>query len=295
LDSAELLVARAAALLFFSALPVKEAAHAQQNANALIATIRFAGDAGRSILIPVRVNGGREGWWVLDTGATECIVDRGTAANARLATRGTRQLRGAGKGTVRLDSIRSRVRLEIAGRSLPTCDHFGAVDLTSSATGYRPIAGILGYEFFARYVVRIDFSAYTIQLYDPVRYRYQGTGDTLRIEFDRRQPRVAVSIRTAHRPEVTRHLIIDTGSEDAVDDSAVRRTLNGPAVTVQTTGLGSSYDVAIGTLDTVRIGRSVFADVPGVASDVGIVGNGIWSRFVCIFDYPHRRLFLESL
>ena len=91
----------------------------------------------------------------------------------------------------------------------------------------------------------------------------------------------------------TGHLIVDTGSDDAVDDSTVRRSPNGPAVTVSTTGLGSSYEAVIGTLDTVRIGHSVFTKVPGVASDVGIVGNGIWSRFVCIFDYAHKRLFVE--
>jgi hypothetical protein len=33
--------------------------------------------------------------------------------------------------------------------------------------------------------------------------------------------------------------------------------------------------------------------VPGVASDVGIVGNGIWSRFICTFDYRHQRMFVE--
>jgi hypothetical protein len=64
-------------------------------------------------------------------------------------------------------------------------------------------------------------------------------------------------------------------------------------VTVSTTGLGKSYEAVIGILDTVRIGKSVFTQVPGVASDVGIVGNAIWSRFVCIFDYPHRLLILE--
>jgi hypothetical protein len=38
----------------------------------------------------------------------------------------------------------------------------------------------------------------------------------------------------------------------------------------------------------------MFTNVPGVASDVGIVGNGIWSKFSLIFDYSHRRMILES-
>jgi len=268
---------------------------AADNRPALIATMPFARDAGTAIFVPVRLNGRDAGWWAVDTGASDCIIDLAEAKRARLATRGGREIHGAGKGTVRLDSIRSAVSLEVAGKNLATCDHFGSIDLSTAGSGNHAIAGILGYEFFHRYIVRVDFAAHKISLYDPVRFRYSGLGDTVRLEFEgRRQPRVAVRIRTAHRPEVTRHLIVDTGSEDAVDDSTVRRTMNGPAVTVQTTGLGSSYEAVIGTLDTLRIGRSTFTKVAGVASDVGIVGNGIWSRFVCIFDYAHQRLFLES-
>ncbi|HEX6627465.1 MAG TPA: aspartyl protease family protein [Gemmatimonadaceae bacterium] len=280
-----------------AALPASTAEFASiaEAQNGLIATVPFAGKAGKLIHLAVRMNGGASERWVLDSGASECIVDRAQARRARLTTRGGRGLSGAGKGTVRLDSIRSAVSLQIAGLSLPTCEHFGAVDLTNATGGDEsPIAGILGYEFFARYVVRIDFAAQTVTLFDPKQYRYTGSGDTLKLEMTRRHPRVRVRIRTARRPEVVRSLIVDTGSEDFVDDSTVRRNPNAPAVTVPTTGLGKSYDAVIGILDTVRIGRSVFAKVPGVASDVGIVGNGIWSRFVCIFDYSRNRLYLEA-
>ena len=240
------------------------------------------------------MNRGIPEWWALDSGASECIVDRSAARKARLVTRGGRELSGTGKGKVHLDSIRSPVSLELAGKPLSTCAHFGALDLGGVAgSGARAISGILGYEFFSRYIVRIDFAKHMLTLYDPAKYHYVGNGDTLPLHFDRKLPRIDVRIRTARRPEVIRRLIVDTGSEDAVDDSTVRRTPNGPAITISTTGLGASYQAAIGTLDTVRIGRSVFTGLPGVASDIGIVGNAIWSRFVCVFDYAHKRLILE--
>lgn len=240
------------------------------------------------------MNRGIPEWWALDSGASECVIDRSAARKARLVTRGGRELSGTGKGKVHLDSIRSPVSLELAGKPLSTCAHFGALDLGGVAgNGARAISGILGYEFFSRYIVRIDFANHLLTLYDPAKYRYVGNGDTLPLHFDRKLPRIDVRIRTARRPEVIRRLIVDTGSEDAVDDSTVRRTPNGPAITISTTGLGASYQAAIGTLDTVRIGRSVFTGLPGVASDIGIVGNAIWSRFVCVFDYAHKRLILE--
>jgi hypothetical protein len=265
-----------------------------ESQNGLVAILPIARDAGLSIYLSARLNGGATRPWVLDSGASECLVDRSTARRAKLVTRGGQDLTGAGKGTVRLDSIRSPVSLSISGHALATCDHFGAVDLThATADTNRPIAGILGYEFFARYVVRIDFDAHTVTIYDPKRYRYSGSGDTVELQFVKRHPRVQVRIHTANRSAVTRSLIVDTGSEDFVDDSTVRRNPNAKGVTVSTSGLGKSYEALIGTLDTVRIGRSTFTQVPGVASDVGIVGNGIWSKFAVIFDYPGRRMILE--
>ncbi|MFL5483838.1 MAG: hypothetical protein ACJ8AK_16785 [Gemmatimonadaceae bacterium] len=263
--------------------------------NGLIATLPFAADAHPAIYLSAHVNDGEAGWWALDSGASECLLDRTTARNAGMVLRGQRNLHGAGKGSFRLDSIRSRVRVRIAGKALPSCDHFGAIDLRSANLDpTHPLTGILGYEFFARYIVRIDFSNHTVTLYDPRRYRYTGTGDTVRLELVRHQPRVQVRIRTANRPEIVRSLIVDTGSEDFVDDKSVRRNAKARGVTVATTGLGRSYEALIGTLDTVRIGRSLFTKIPGVASEIGIVGNGIWSKFVCIFDYAHQRLILEE-
>jgi hypothetical protein len=278
-----------------SAVALTVLGHTAEAQNGFIASLPFSSGGGNSIYLPVRINGGNTGWWALDSGASECIIDRSTARRAQLRTRGGRDLHGAGKGTVRLDSIRTPVSLQIGGRALRGCDHFGAVELkTANLDSSHPLTGILGYEFFARYIVRVDFANRAVTLFDPKVYRYTGTGDTLELELAKRVPRVQVRIRTANRPEVVRSLIVDTGSEDFVDDSTVRRSPTAPGVTVSTTGLGKSYEAVIGTLDTVRIGRSLLTGVPGVASEVGIVGNGIWSRFVCIFDFQRRLLILES-
>src|SRR4051812_1243017 len=77
--------------------------------NRLIATLPFAEDGGKLIHLAVRMNGGASETWVLDSGASECIIDRSHARRAGLSTRGSRGLSGAGKGTVRFDSIRSAV------------------------------------------------------------------------------------------------------------------------------------------------------------------------------------------
>ncbi|GJG85978.1 hypothetical protein tb265_11590 [Gemmatimonadetes bacterium T265] len=100
-------------------------------------------------------------------------------------------------------------------------------------------------------------------------------------------------MRDGGRPAVARTLIVDSGSGDAVDDSLVRQSTTAPRYEVSTSGLGASYRVVVGTFDTVRVGRFTLTAVPGVASDIALIGNAVWGRFTCVFDYPHGRLFLE--
>ena len=236
-----------------TAIAAQPTVTARHGLNGWITTIPFAPDPGNSIFVSIAINGRAPRWWALDTGSSECIVDRGIVRMLGLPTRGSRQVHGAGRGTVRLDSITGSVRLEVAKQRIPTCDRFASIDLSEpTTTGRRSIAGILGYEFFSRYVVRIDFAAHTLELFDPAKFRYAGQGDTVALTMERNVPRVAVRIRTAHRPEVTRHLIVDTGSEDAVDDSAVRRSSRSDGITVSTTGLGGSYEAVIGTPEIAR-------------------------------------------
>ncbi|HEY0778486.1 MAG TPA: aspartyl protease family protein [Gemmatirosa sp.] len=267
---------------------------ATEGMNGWVATVPFATDGDPLILLSVRVNGGPPGWWALDSGSSVCLIDRSAAHRLGLATRGTRRIQGAGRGTVGIDSVRDHVALDFGAGFMTACDHVAAVDLTGlTADIGRPETGILGYDLFARYVVEVDFAAHTLRLYDPAAYRYAGAGDTVPITFVRRQPRMTVEVRDGGRPAVARSLIVDSGSGDAVDDSLVAQSTTAPRYAVSTSGLGASYHVVVGTLDTVRLGRFVLTAVPGVASDIGLIGNAVWGRFVCVFDYPHGRLFLE--
>lgn len=263
--------------------------------NGWIATIPFADDGDPWVFLAVRVNGAPPQWWVLDSGASVCLVDKAAARRLGLAVRGTRQIRGAGRGTVGIDSVRGRVRLGFGGGFTTACDHTAAADLSGLVTTMgRPVAGVLGYDFFARHVVEVDHVAHTVRLYDPAVYRYAGRGDTVPIALVHRLPRVTVHISDGGRPAVGRSLILDTGSGDAVDDSLVLHSTTLPRYTVGAgQGLGGGYAAIAGTFDTVRVGRFALSQVPAVAPSVGVVGNAVWRRFTLVVDYPGGRLFLE--
>jgi hypothetical protein len=263
--------------------------------NGWIATIPFADDGDPLIALAVRIQGRAPRWWILDTGASICLIDSVVATGAGISATGRRQIHGTGNGTVGIDSVPTPLRLAFVGGYETTCHPAARVDLRGlqEVVG-RPVAGILGYDFFSRYVVQIDYAAHVLRLYDPDAYRYTGRGDTVPLTLtDHHQALLTIRITDGKFTDTARTLILDTGSGDAVDDSLVLQSTTRPRYSVPTSGLGASYSAVEGTLATVGIGRFVLHRTPSTGPGTELIGNAIWGRFTCIVDYPHHRLFLE--
>src|SRR5213594_3952581 len=97
-----------------------------------------------TLFVPVRVNGSRPRWFVLDSGASSCVLDLATAQALALAPVGTGEGHGAGAGSypyVRYDS--TAVRFELGGQRF-RCDRVIGIDLSGQpAIVGRPVEGIL--------------------------------------------------------------------------------------------------------------------------------------------------------
>ncbi|HEX2078912.1 MAG TPA: aspartyl protease family protein [Longimicrobium sp.] len=251
--------------------------------------------SGSTLFVPVRIAGSEPRWFILDTGANVCVIDGAGAARMGLPldtmeTRG----QGAGAGGVRVRWIAdaARVRLEVPGLAF-TCERIAVIDLsgTPGITG-RPVDGILGYSFFAPYVVEVDYDAEVLRLHDPASYVYSGGGDTVALTFRRNLPYVTARIAAGGAAPRDRELLLDTGSEDAVDDSLVLHAADRREVTGGV-GLGQEYRATLGRLDSVAIGPFTFRQVPGVAPGVALVGGEVLRRFRLVLDYGRGRMYLE--
>jgi hypothetical protein len=261
--------------------------------NGWIATIPFAEDGDPLMAFRVRMNGGVPQWWILDGGSSFCIVDRAAAHRAGLVAKGRQAVHGT-SGAVGMDSIQQQLRLTFVGGTALTCDHPVTTDLSGLETDIgRPIAGIVGYDLLARYIVQIDFAAHAIRLYHPAVYQYAGRGDSIPLEMVGKLSHVTVRIADSDRPATMRSLIVDTGSGDGVDDTLVVDSKTPPRYAVATSGFGQSHTAIEGTLDTIQIGRFNLRRVPSTGPAVGLIGNAVWSQFTCVFDYPHQRMWLE--
>jgi hypothetical protein len=252
------------------------------------------GLAGSTVLLPGRVNESGALWFILDTGANSCVLDHKVADQLRLQPASEIQGTGAGRGPVPFRSYSKKdVTFRIAGTSVQ-CDHVLSVDLSNqpSIIGHR-VDGILGSDFISQFVVEVDYERRQLRLYDPERFNYRGKGEILPLTFERRLPYVQAEITVSGQPPTPRKLLVDSGSQDAVDDDLLLKSNGSLKKVTGGVGLGQTYEVSLGQLALFKLGRFSFKDVPSVAPGVALIGSEILRRFHAYYDYKRERMILE--
>lgn len=250
---------------------------------------------GNQIFVRLRVNNSGPFWFVVDSGAGGWIVDRAHAVRLALhLEQETAQGTGAGSGTYNVSYVKN-VTFSLSGFTI-SVPLIGVIDLsnTKSQIG-RQIEGLIGYDFFEKFIVEIDYEAMLIRLFDPKNYRYSGVGESIPITVDRdaRNPFLAAEITVQGAAPQSRRLLIDTGSNDTVDDSFVSKSTGPQREIISGVGLGKEFRSTVGIVSRLRLGGVSFENVYAGAGGVPLVGGGILRRFTVIFDYAHERMVLE--
>lgn len=228
-------------------------------------------------------------WFDLDTGATHTIVDAAAAKKLGLKGLSTQQIHGAGAGTV------SALRLAPFPVQLQSQRFYPgdplAVDLSHVGSALVQ-GGILGFDFYRRYVVAVNFDTRRVALYEPGTYAHAGGGAAIPLVL--RPPRAYVNVLVA-APGVSpeRHLLrLDTGSSDAVDDDIVLRSSAPKTPISGGVGIGSRFKSYLGTVSSLTIGPFVLRDLPSATGGVQLIGNGVWRRFNVVFDFSRSKMYL---
>lgn len=262
------------------------------------ATIPFRWTPGQ-IEVQVSVNDAPAVWFVVDTGAEYSVLDREFAGSLGIA--GTR------RGT--RDFARD-VALRI-GDVLLRDQEVMLLSLDNFRDQRRPIVGLIGYDFFARYVVQIDYAAHTLALYEPADFQEPDGRAVVPLTFVDRLCVVAVDITLQTRTTLSARAIIDTGASQwlilrypfAESHSLLGAAEKHPPVTTGSADTRTttffqlpvqSLSIAGSTFDDVVI--HVYSRPTGAGSDTrtdGALGNDTLRNFRVTIDYPHRRMYLE--
>jgi hypothetical protein len=264
------------------------ASGSNQNAASLPLSIPFDFFSNQ-ILIKVSVNGSEPVWFILDSGASGCVLDTALAQKLGIKTEGEKQGTGAGKGTVRV-LFAQHVTYGLPGLSLPVDESY-VIDLSSQpALLGRYVGGVLGYSFFAPYVVDVDYDARILTLYDPE--KYEPVGHKVPFTLFKHTPHIRVRLAVGGHAAAEREVMVDSGSQDAVDDDLLAQSPERLEV-IGGVGLGQEFHTTLGRADSLSLDSLTLPRPFGATGGTGLIGNEVLRRFHVVFDYPHARIFLS--
>jgi hypothetical protein len=254
-----------------------------------VAVIPFT-ENGKLVSLRVRVGHSSPRVFSLDSGASASVLDTATARELHMRADGSRLGTGAGAGPVRF-SIYKNVSLALGGARWTAPRAYG-VALNSVGTALHE-DGLVGSDLFLRYVVDVDYARRRLSLYEPRTFHYTGGGTAVPIAIVKHVPHAAVTIKVRGRAAQVRRLLIDTGSEDMVDDAIVA-TSTAPKQLIATSGLGRSIRAYAGPIEWTRIGPFTVRGLSGTSGGVPLLGSAVLRDFHVTFDYSRRRMYLAK-
>jgi hypothetical protein len=257
-----------------------------------VAAIPFE-TVGSLVFFEVKVNGSRPLSFLLDSGANACIIDTERARELKIPFGKQVQGKGAGKGTYDVWMIdKDKISFALPGLVL-RADLVASFDLSNNlAVLGHPVDGIIGYDLMEQYVTEIDYDAQLLRLFEPKTYSYRGTGDALRLIFKNRVPLVVANIEVPGQRAEDRTLLVDSGSQDGVDDSLIARSAQVREV-LSGVGNGKEFRGVRGRVARFSLGKYAFKDFAGGGSGVPLIGGEVLRRFTVVFDFGRQRMYLE--
>lgn len=278
--------------------------------------------AQKEILVKCRIDNGSEDLWFLyDTGASDTIVDRRTAADYYLLKDGKQSMLSA-SGSVTVDNSAIK-RLEIGSLILNNVDaRIHSLAGQSQQLG-RPLAGIIGTNVIEKFVTRIDYGKCTLTFIDSDKFKAPANSTIIPLT-EHNIPVVKAKLNGV----IDQLMLADTGAAfNNLPSSMAKRLLAAtgkgldkekPSHMTEGTGLdGKPIKLANLTVGKVSLGNQILSGVPFTyiydanaksasgsdriekqggffrSSGLGILGNPFWQNYIFYIDYKFQRLLLE--
>jgi predicted aspartyl protease len=257
------------------------------------------------IYVQVMVNGKGPFTFIVDTGG-HTLISPSTARAVGLTSVGESSTSGAGEKSETTGFARYR---EIALGAVRLTDQTAFVtNIYDKSVEGIPVDGMLGFELFARFAVRIDYGAQKMTLWEFSKLDPKEAGTPVPFVFYDHMPNVAGDI-----DGMPARFDIDTGSRSEIDITSpfvrrmdLRNRYRPGISTITGWGVGGasrSYVVRIpaltlGTVKSENIVAGLSEAKGGSFSDANYAGNlgsGFLKRFVVTFDYSHKTMYLKPI
>ncbi|AYD48484.1 MAG TPA: aspartyl protease family protein [Arachidicoccus soli] len=247
--------------------------------------------------------------FIMDTGCSGASLDSTTCAKLKIPLiTSDMYLRGVG-------SVKKAIFTNIKTLKLPGIEvsnpEFHVIDyaLLSEIYGIK-IDGIIGYSFFKKYIVQINYDSSRIYVFPPKEFKYPKNGELLKPSLNTLIPIVDAELK--NNKKVTDNYYFDMGaglclllSNQFVADSAIfnKRQSRRKIVSTTVQGLTDKINMRLTTIKQMKIGHYTFRNIPTYAFDDisqvthypylgGLIGNDLLRRFNVTLNYPGNEIFL---
>ena len=242
--------------------------------------------------------------FILDTGSGGISLDSATVADLGIpVTPSDKTIKGI--GGIRKVSFLNNATLRLPGLAVENLSfHVNDYGILTSVYGIR-IDGIIGYSFFSRYIVNINYDILQINVFSKGEYKYPSAGFML---FPMFTGLPMQSLQFTDSRKFVQRFYLDTGaglnfllSENYLNDSAVLRKRRKPPVVTQAEGVGGKMSMRLTTIKELKVGPYRFRWVPTfLFKDEfnvtnypfvgGLLGNDILRRFNITFNYAKQQV-----
>ena len=244
--------------------------------------------------------------FILDTGSGGISLDSATCEEFHIPLKQS-DTTITGIGGIRKVAFAFDQPLHLPGLTVKHLNfHVNNYEVLSSVYGAK-VDGIIGYSFFSRYIVKINFDSSRIEVYTPGKMAYPENGYTLHPAFTT-LPIQWLTIKDSKKTGF--NFYFDTGagvclllSERFAKDSSILLKRRKPVVT-QAQGMAGKLEMRLTLIKELKIGPYKFRAVPTYlyADDYnvtsypytgGLLGNDLLRRFNLILNYPNREINLS--
>lgn len=262
---------------------------------------------GNEIVIGARINEMPEARFIVDTGASQTVIDSKTAQALGPVASSTFNVT-AGSKSVALNFTKIE-KLRLSDISVENAAAL-VKDLSSFATaiGHRP-AGLIGANVLRRFFVTIDYQNKKLVLADPTSATAPAGAKVIATSPVFGASALVVTGKIDGKQQI--NFLVDTGAAfNNLPKSLAGKLDTGPILPVgQIFGLdGKSIDIGAVKFDSIEIGplkvqNPIFVIQPDKstatgglfsARAMGTLGNPFWSRAKLSVDYRNERLIIEQ-
>ncbi|MEY4930122.1 MAG: hypothetical protein RI909_846 [Bacteroidota bacterium] len=176
------------------------------------------------------------------------------------------------------------------------------------------VHGILGYELFSRFIIKIDYERKVLTLMQPERFKPNKKHTWLPITVEDTKPYIIVGLQMNDSTSLSAKLLVDSGASHGL----FLESNSNPKITIPEKhvssiigrGLGGEITGQIGRIKALEIGNYT---VPGVIANFpdprtyidtlktsrsifrnGSIGGEMLSRFTVVFNFPGERIYLKK-